>query len=336
MTYAEILRKAEEGNEVQILTVLDGPEAGAKLTLINGEPVDKKGESTVFHDLSRFSGIRTGILCVHDIRVFSERFGEAPELVILGAGHVGQALTRIMKLAGFFVTVIEDRPEFAALAEKAGADRVLVGEFDARIRQLPERNARYYAVMTRGHQYDICCLKEILKKDSDYIGMMGSRKRTALVKEELIRCGYSAADADSIHAPIGLKIGAETPEEIAVSVAAELISVRRKENRSSIPEAVCSLFEAEQESAVCVCTIVSRHGSAPRSVGTKMAVSEEKTAATIGGGSAEAEVISLCRELIRKNSGNIFRTVQLSVNNAEAVDGGMACGGSIEVLIETI
>lgn len=150
-------------------------------------------------------------------------------LYILGAGHVSQKLAEIAKKIDFMVTVVDDRPEFANKERFPDADELVIPEsFEGCIEKLPIDNDSYIVIVTRGHMFDLTCLKQSLRTDAYYIGMIGSRRKRNIVYEALKQEGFTVEDFNKVHNPIGLEIGAETPEEIAVSIAAELIKIRRE------------------------------------------------------------------------------------------------------------
>ena len=156
------------------------------------------------------------------------------QLLIVGAGHIAAPLAEIGHICDFEVTVLDDRPQYANRQRFPTADRVIAGAFTEELRQLrsgqPTFDENTYLVLvTRGHQYDVACLLEVLDDPVAYIGMIGSQRRIRAVYELLEReQGVAPEKFDRIHAPIGLAIGAQTPAEIAVSIMAEIISVQRR------------------------------------------------------------------------------------------------------------
>lgn len=152
---------------------------------------------------------------------------ERPGRVYLfGGGHVSQALVPVLSSVGFRVVVYDDRPEFADPALFPAAEETLCGDFLALERQVHVTADDYVVIMTRGHQADYEVLCQVLRSGARYLGCIGSRRKLALCRERLLAAGFTEVEYARLHAPIGLPIGAETPEEIAVSVAAELIGVR--------------------------------------------------------------------------------------------------------------
>jgi len=151
------------------------------------------------------------------------------ELVVVGAGHVAQPMAHVGALLGFRVVVIDDRPDFATRERFPDADRLIRADFSDPFAEVPLSGRSHILLVTRGHKYDYECLVRALRTDPPpaYIGMIGSRRRVRATYVQLIDEGIDRALIDRIHAPVGLDIGSETPEEIAVSVAAELVMLRR-------------------------------------------------------------------------------------------------------------
>lgn len=272
-------------------------------------------------------GLRPGLTAYYEQR------SSAKTAVVCGAGFVASALIRILRMTGYRIVVLEDRPSFGEEARKAGADRVLIGPFAESLRSLPDDPDVSYIVMTRGHRFDMDCLDVILRRPFRYAGMMSSHMRAAHAREEMIARGVSPEAYDRLHSPIGLPIGAATPAEIAVSVAAELIAQPKRPGDGDEP-AVLDALRADGERTLAM--IVRRRGPSPRSTGTKMIVFRDGTASgTIGGGCFEAEVKR--RALQRMQLGLTepeVMTVDLRPDAEE--NAGMACGGVIDVLLERL
>ena len=269
----------------------------------------------------------------------SKAVGGAPELVVCGGGHVAIAVVKIARMLGFSVTVLEDRPLYADHARAAGAERVICDTFENGLAQVRGGAHTYFVIVTRGHRYDKECLTGICEKPAAYVGMIGSRRRVAMLKEQLQEQGVSAEWLDALHAPIGLDIGAETPEEIAVAIMAQIIA---EKNQSACESA----FSAEQEAAMrqalqtderlVLATITAREGSAPRSVGTKMLVREDGVCVgTIGGGCMEAQVQQEALHLLRGDEVK-EKLLRLSLQAEEAEEEGMVCGGTLEIRLERL
>ncbi|MBN1629386.1 MAG: XdhC family protein [Thermoleophilia bacterium] len=153
--------------------------------------------------------------------------GARGKAIVFGAGHCGQRLVPVLSMTGFFTTIVDDRGDFANEVRFPSADRIVVPEsFDRVMETLPVDEDTYIVIMTRGHQYDRTILSQALGTRARYVGMMGSRKKVAETSQALAEQGFTPDEIARAHAPIGISIGAETPEEIAVSIVAELIKVR--------------------------------------------------------------------------------------------------------------
>ncbi|WP_227764878.1 XdhC family protein [Zhaonella formicivorans] len=172
-------------------------------------------------------------------RVLLEPVLPVEKLLILGAGHVAQPVALMGKWLDFHVTVIDDRPDFANQVRYPGVDEVICADFVSAIRQYGIDPNTYIVIVTRGHQYDEACLREVLGSSAKYLGMIGSRRRVKLLLNKLKEEGFPAEDLDKVKSPIGLNIGAETPAEIAVSILAEIIAVRRGRDSCQPPAVSC-------------------------------------------------------------------------------------------------
>ena len=308
-------------------TVLAGEHAGEK-RLSCGDGAGAEGEQKVktLHDAES------------QTRIYRERIGRTPKMIICGAGHVSMPIIRMGKMLGFTVTVIEDRPKFADHARAAGADQVLCEPFSDGLSKIRGDSDSWFIIVTRGHRYDTECLEAILQKPYAYVGMMGSRRRVAIVKDQLEARGVCREALDGVYTPIGLKIGAETPEEIAVSVMAEIIQVKNAGSAKGgySPELLDAVLDSDDSREKVLATIISRKGSAPRSVGTKMLIRADGTTVdTIGGGCIESEVIQKALLMMRAEDEE-FRLCAVDMTADAAEDEGMVCGGVVEVMLEKV
>jgi xanthine dehydrogenase accessory factor len=179
-------------------------------------------------DLARVLGNgRPELFKTEDFSVFAEPVWPLPRLVIAGAGHVGKALAQLGNLLDFEVTVIDDRPEFASKENVPAADGIVVGDIAAAVKGIPDSPENYFVIVTRGHRNDAEALREAIGRGAAYIGMIGSRTKVDLMRREFLDKGWATEkEWGRVRAPIGLEIGSKTVEEIAVSIAAELVLVR--------------------------------------------------------------------------------------------------------------
>lgn len=163
----------------------------------------------------------------YGIRVFWNRTEHKRKAVIAGGGHISLPLSQLLSLADFEVTVIDDRPEFANQVRFPGADHIFCEGFTQALRKVPIDDATAVIIVTRGHRYDLDCLRAVIHSDACYMGMIGSQRRIRSLIEQMMSEGLDASALERLHAPIGLDIGAQTPAEIAISIAAEIIAVFR-------------------------------------------------------------------------------------------------------------
>ena len=321
--FYKILRDLSSDYENMAMTVTRGESLGEKVILSKGKPVyeSKKG---LFDSLE-------------DLKFYSERIQGDKKLIICGGGHISIPLITMGKLLGFHVTVIEDRILFADNARRAKADRVICDSFQKALNEIEGDSNSYFIIVTRGHRYDQVCLEEIVKKNNGYIGMIGSKLRVKKVKEELIDKGISKEALEKVYTPIGLKIGAETPEEIAVAIMAEIIMVSKsvREYGGYSKELLSAILAEDLENKI-LATIIERKGSAPRGVGAKMLIYKDgKTLGTIGGGCVEADIITKARFQLL-DGDRVPKIYKVDMTGADAEEEGMVCGGTVDILLEWV
>jgi xanthine dehydrogenase accessory factor len=161
------------------------------------------------------------------MEVYVEPILPDPTLFIFGAGHIGQAVALIARMLGFRVAVVDDRIKYANKERFPQAAAFFVDSWEEVFGKLPVNDSSYLLIATRGHKYDLACLRFAVQTPARYIGLLGSRRKTKLLYEALEREGFNPTVFERVFAPVGLEIGSETPEEIAVSIAAELVAVRK-------------------------------------------------------------------------------------------------------------
>lgn len=159
-------------------------------------------------------------------QLFVEKVTAPIELLILGGGHIALPLCQMGKILGYNVTVVDDRPFFANTQRFSSADKVICNDFIQALEQIAITPATFVVIVTRGHKHDKDCLRGVVEKPAGYIGMIGSKRRVKALLSELAEEGISAEHLNKIYSPIGIKISAETPQEIAVSILAEIIQVQ--------------------------------------------------------------------------------------------------------------
>ncbi len=344
-TMYHILEETEVDKGIIVLTVITGAQRGEKALLSAGKII-WQSEENGFLKLHQEEVCRIEETTVEEIdgsHVYAEVIGRAKHLVICGGGHVGLKLIAAARLADYQVTLIEDRPLFAGEGRKAGANEVICDTFERALEEITGNSDTYYVIVTRGHSYDDVCLKEIVKKPYGYIGMIGSRRKTAMAFELLRKEGVSEQIIADVHAPIGLNIGAKTPAEIAVAILAEIIETGSKKEHSEgyseeLLNAILKVENIEDErfASAVLCTIVGKKGSAPREVGAKMLVLPDGgLIGTIGGGCVEADVISKARQMMAVDFCDPV-LFEVNLTNEQAEKEGMVCGGRAQVFMEMI
>ncbi len=253
--YQEIVRLSASGEEAAVATVISASgstprEEGAKMLVkADGSIMGTVGggniEKQVIHEAldvirkgkarrieyrlhsSGESGLETGMICGGDVEVFIEPILVAPRLYIFGAGHIGIPLAKMASLADFRITIVDDREGFATPERFPDAADTITGDFASSYDKLNIDRNSYIVIVTYGHKGDEIVLEGALRTAAKYIGMIGSKEKNKAVFSHLLAKGFTQEDLNRVHAPIGVKIMSQTPQEIAVSILAELILVRR-------------------------------------------------------------------------------------------------------------
>ncbi|MDR1013441.1 MAG: XdhC family protein [Coriobacteriales bacterium] len=288
------------------------------------------------HPQARTSGPVTSLDAEDGSLTLIEHYTTKPRIIILGAGHIAAALAPLARITEFEVVVYDDRPSFANRQRFPEADTVICDGFTQLFKRLHVRETDYVVVVTRGHKHDQDCLAGILAgPEPAYTGMIGSRRRVAIVMDQLRKKGFDGERIGRIHSPIGLKIGAVTPGEIAISIMAELISVKRLERGegelASCERGIAETLAARGDDFDALITIRTSTGSVPIETGAKLAMTYAgELSGTIGGGCSEADAMQVAREVV--NTGG-WRTHTIDMSDA-AEDDGMVCGGTLDVVIE--
>lgn len=213
-------------------SALGGLDAGPLDAAIKAEAADafrRHGVSSLYlaPDGSRLSRRQADKSGQPAYQVMLEVHERPATLLIVGGGHIGRALASIGHLCGFSIAVVDDRPDYADRERFPEADRILCGDFVEMLRDFPIDPSTYIVCVTRGHKHDELSLRQVVDSAAAYVGMIGSKRRVGAVLQHLVDDGIDPAAVARVHTPIGLDIGAETPEEIAVAIMAEVIQVRR-------------------------------------------------------------------------------------------------------------
>jgi xanthine dehydrogenase accessory factor len=196
------------------------------------EVMESEKPRTLSFNLNQDPKYDTGLLCGGTLDIFIEPVLPPALLYIFGAGHVSVNLYKVAKDAGFEVIVADDREAYANRERFPEAKEVIAEEFEQPNARLTPNESSYIEIVTRGHRHDMRVLRWAVQTPARYIGMIGSKRKTIAVFRELTKQGLSPELFERVHAPVGLDIGAITPEEIAVAIAAELIATRRHAERT--------------------------------------------------------------------------------------------------------
>ncbi|GAB4311272.1 MAG: XdhC/CoxI family protein [Candidatus Sumerlaeia bacterium] len=253
--YEKILEWGREGTPFAVATIIETVgstprPAGAKMLIsedleifgtigggcVEGDVIKlareviREGRPRVLDvDLTMKNPAELDMRCGGRLKILIEPVQHDDRLIIFGGGHVSLAIHNICRLLDFEITVVEDRPQFGNRQRFPDARHILVGPWDEQLQKIPITPRTYLVIVTRGHSSDEEILRWALSLPEPrprYIGMMGSRTKWVAIKRKLADEGFARELLDQVHCPIGIKCGSVTPEEIAVSIAAELIQVR--------------------------------------------------------------------------------------------------------------
>lgn len=195
------------------------------------EVMESEQPRTLTFDLNQNPRYDTGLVCGGTLDIFLEPVLPPASLFIFGAGHVALSLYKTARSAGFDVSIIDDRESYANRERFPEAKQVIADDYDKATAQLSPSETSYIVIVTRGHKDDMRVLRWAVQTQARYIGMIGSKRKTITIFRELVSEGIPEQLFERVHAPVGLDIGAITPEEIAIAITAELIAVRRRVER---------------------------------------------------------------------------------------------------------
>jgi xanthine dehydrogenase accessory factor len=253
LVFAEVAAALKRGEEAALVTIVSASgstpqRVGAKMVVFaDGRTVGTIGggcyENDAFwkarevlrtheprvvrYELTDDFAEESGLICGGQMEVYIEPVEPAPRLYVIGAGHVGLHLARLAQGTGFSVHVLDDREKFASRARFPEADEVTVEDIPTWLHQAAFPANAYAVIVTRGHRHDLEALRALAARDLRYVGLIGSRAKVKRIYDALLEEAMPPECLARVHAPIGLDIGAVSPEEIAVSILAELIAVRR-------------------------------------------------------------------------------------------------------------
>ncbi|HPK86780.1 MAG TPA: XdhC/CoxI family protein [Atribacterota bacterium] len=186
-----------------------------------------KGKFLTYELTKEESSLEDWMICGGSVKLFIDVLTPQEEIIIFGAGHIAVVLSKLAKMLGFQITIIDERAEFANSDRFPEADRILLSEPGPALAEIKNIDSAYVAIVTRGHLKDEEALFLVLNHQPKYVGMIGSKQKNAVIFQHLQEKGVSKQKIEQIFAPIGLAIGAQTPEEIALSIMAEIVKVKR-------------------------------------------------------------------------------------------------------------
>jgi xanthine dehydrogenase accessory factor len=210
-----------------ILGTIGGGCVEAEVWQAAREVMEQEKPRILSFDLNHNPKYDTGLVCGGTLEVFIEPILPTPVLYLFGAGHVAFNTYRVASIAGFEVVVLDDRESYANRERFPGAREVVAEDFEQACARLSPDESSYIVIVTRGHRDDMRVLRWAITTRARYIGMIGSRRKVISIYQELEKEGLDPALFGRVNAPVGVEIGAMTPEEIAVAIVAEMIAVRR-------------------------------------------------------------------------------------------------------------
>jgi xanthine dehydrogenase accessory factor len=211
----------------RIVGTIGGGCLEAEMTRRARQAIQDRRVQLASYDLTPDEAGEDGLVCGGTMQVFIEPVEGTPVLCLFGAGHVAQPLARMASACGFRVEVADDRAKFANAERFPEADLLVVDDFSAAAERMTLGPNSFAVVVTRGHKGDAEALEALLRHDLRFVGLLGSRAKTVHIFAALSEKGVSLDRLSAVHAPLGLQIGAQTPDEIAVSILAEMVAVRR-------------------------------------------------------------------------------------------------------------
>lgn len=336
--YQVLQNEMEMGNRAAVATVLHPETRQIESALYREADLRGEGNGDPSLQLAR-DAIQKGKLQMShapDGRVYrAEPYFPESRLIVLGGGHIAKPLVEFAAKTGFSVTIVDDRPIFANRQRFPDAKRVLCESFHTCFPLLNLNRSAFVVIITRGHRYDMDCLRQVLAYETAYTGMIGSGRRVRAARQQLLEENYPKEKLDAVQAPIGLDIGAVTPEEIAVSILSQVISYKRlvaKKEWPDVDHEVLAELSAKREEPRAVATIISAKGSVPRQVGAKMVVFPDgRTLGSIGGGCSEGSVKQAALDVMQTGK---FQIVSVDMTGQVAEEEGMVCGGIMDVSVE--
>ncbi len=347
--YEKILEKVGEGTPISLETVISGEEGNIEEGLRRRlTPVSVKTDMHGRREAAVTAAYRNETIMASESAAVqnqtitvSEPVLPGERLIVLGGGHIAVPVCEFGARCGFSVIVCDDRPDFANSVRFPAADQIICDRFENAIRTLAVTPRDYVVIITRGHRHDADCLRTVLKGAFPaYLGMIGSRRRTRELLSLLEEEGFEREKLAKVCTPIGLNIGAVTPEELGICIIAEVIAYKRLPEHAGDGRYTCTsdvelpvlAYLARNRDPKAIVTVIETKGSSPRGAGAKMAVSPlGQVTGSIGGGCSEAAVTPAAVHII----GAVrYKIADIDLTGHVAESDGMVCGGTMRVLIE--
>lgn len=327
--YKELFQALSDCKKCNLVTITE--KNADKTEIVKRKYIIKEGDK----DFSYSSQM----ICSGKETMYLEPVARKARLIILGGGHISKSLCSFAAKTGFSPWVIDERQEFANEKRFPDAEKVIAAPYLEALNAVKINSEDYVAIITRGHSCDGDCLLHILNHELPrYLGMIGSKQRVKAQFAMFQSQGVPKDKLSLVHNPIGLNIGGVTPEEIAISILAELIQEKRLNRKNQhiktdLDEYMIEII-ADNKRPAAVATILRASGSTPRKEGAKMLVFEDGTIiGSIGGGLGENVVIRRAVNLIGTGKSEVFH---FEMDADVAARDGMACGGNMDVLIEDL
>ncbi len=252
--YEELVRLRRQGRKCALATIIQARgsipsfpsakmlirEDGSTLGTIGGgcveaevwnaarEVLRSETPRSLTFNLNQDAAYENGLICGGQLEVYIEPVLPQPRAIVFGAGHISRSLSKMAHLAGFATIIVDDRESFANRERFPEASEIYAEPYESAFGKLEVNESCYLIIVTRGHRDDMLVLRWAVGTPARYVAMIGSKRKVIAVVKELEKEGLPAEAFERLHAPMGLEIGAVTPEEIAVSVVAEMIAVRRQ------------------------------------------------------------------------------------------------------------
>lgn len=322
VVYEALRNELGSGRKGILYSCCGGEELGAEALVREGQLVCDPGREA-FWETWR-PRLEEGYQDMDGHSFFVQTVAPPSRLILCGSGHIAQALAKLAPGLGFAVVVADDRPGLTTLF----GPRVYIrpGALPESLDELQPGATDFYVILTHSHTLDEACLRAVLKRGGAYVGMIGSRGKVAGIRKRLLSEGVAPELLDAVHAPVGLEIGAQTPEEIALAIAAELVQCRYALQLDGVLPGPVTASLCRPPYAMV--TVLRKSGSAPRGAGARMLVFPDgATRGTIGGGALETYAAEQAVDCLKRGVALRDRC------SMDGQPGNMLCGGEAEYLI---